>query len=325
MAVYTEVAPAQAAALLRALGLGELTALAGIAGGIENTNYFADVRQADGSMRRWVLTIFERLLPQQLPFYLHLMRHLAAHGVPVPAPQPAPDGALAHELCGKPAAVVEFLEGASEMNPAEQHCTAVGVMLAHAHLAARDFVLQQPNLRALPWWNETAPVVLPHLNEHQAQLLQDELAHQNALAASAEWQALPRGACHCDLFRNNVMFAGTRSAPLLTGFFDYYFAGVDTYIFDLAVALNDWAIDWDSGALHAGRCRAMLDAYQLVRPLSADEKRLLPEAMRAGALRFWLSRLWDWHLPRSAHLLTPHDPTHFERVLRQRRATPLAL
>ena len=121
------------------------------------------------------------------------------------------------------------------------------------------------------------------------------------------------------------MFAGTRSAPLLTGFFDYYFAGVDTYIFDLAVALNDWAIDWDSGALHAGRCRAMLDAYQLVRPLSADEKRLLPEAMRAGALRFWLSRLWDWHLPRSAHLLTPHDPTHFERVLRQRRATPLAL
>ena len=172
MAVYTEIAPAEAAALFAALRLGELTELAGIAGGIENTNYFADVRQQDGAMRRWVLTIFERLTPAQLPFYLQLMRHLAAHGVPVPAPQPAPDGALVHTLRGKPAAVVEYLVGASEMHPGEHHCAAVGAMLARAHLAVRDFPLQQPNLRGLPWWNETAPVVLPHLNAEQAALLQ---------------------------------------------------------------------------------------------------------------------------------------------------------
>ncbi|MBQ1658188.1 MAG: homoserine kinase [Rhodocyclaceae bacterium] len=324
MAVYTEITPAEAAALFAALRLGELTELAGIAGGIENTNYFADVRQADGTMRRWVLTIFERLTPEQLPFYLQLMQHLAAHGVPVPAPQAAPDGALLHTLRGKPAAVVEYLEGASEMHPGEAHCAAVGAMLARAHLAVRDFPLVQPNLRALPWWNETAPVVLPHLDGEQAALLQDELAHQNALAATAEWQALPRGACHCDLFRNNVMFNGPREEARLTGFFDYYFAGVDTLLFDLAVALNDWAIDWETGALHDARCHAMLRAYQSVRPLSDAERRLLPDALRAGALRFWLSRLWDWHLPRSAHLLTPHDPAHFERVLRQRRAAPLA-
>ena len=325
MAVYTEVAPAEAAALFAALRLGEVTELAGIAGGIENTNYFVDVRQADGAMRRWVLTVFERLTPEQLPFYLRLMQHLAAHGVPVPAPQPAADGALVQTLCGKPAAVVEYLEGASEMHPGEPHCAAVGAMLARAHLAVRDFPLVQPNLRGLPWWNETAPVVLPHLDAAQAPLLQDELAHQNALAASAEWQALPRGACHCDLFRNNVMFNGPREEARLTGFFDYYFAGVDTLLFDLAVALNDWAIDWDTGAHHAARAGAMLRAYQSVRPLDATERRLLPDALRAGALRFWLSRLWDWHLPRSAHLLTPHDPAHFERVLRQRRAAPLAL
>lgn len=325
MAVYTEVAPAEAAALIAALGLGELTALAGIAGGIENSNYFADVREKDGAMRRWVLTIFERLAPEQAPFYLRLMQHLAARGVPVPAPQPAADGALVHTLCGKPAAVVEFLEGASELHPTAQHCAEVGAMLARAHLAVRDFALQQPNLRGLPWWNETAPVVLPHLDSSQAQLLQDELAHQNALAATPEWRALPRGACHCDLFRNNVMFDGPREAPRLTGFFDYYFAGIDTLVFDLAVALNDWAIELDTGAAHEERWRAMLRAYQSVRPLDANELRLLPDALRAAALRFWLSRLWDWHLPRAAHLLTPHDPAHFERVLRQRRDAPRAL
>jgi homoserine kinase type II len=145
-------------------------------------------------------------------------------------------------------------------------------------------------------------------------LLRSELAFQNHTAQSAAYAALPRGPVHADLFRDNVMFEGER----LTGFFDFYFAGVDTWLFDLAVCLNDWCIDLPSGAHHPARAQAMLGAYNQARPLSAPERALLPALLRAGALRFWVSRLWDYHLPRAASMLTPHDPSHFERVLRGR-------
>jgi homoserine kinase type II len=326
MAVYTEVAFDEAAALLSALGLGALTDLRGIEGGIENTNYFATTDQGE-----WVLTLFERLTHTLLPYYLHLMKHLAGHGVPVPEPQAKPPGArigpgeddLLHTLHGKPAAVVNRLRGRSELQPGPAHCAAVGHMLARAHLAARDYGRSQPNVRGLPWWNETAPVVLPHLDDAQAALIRAELASQNHVAASPAYAALPRGAVHADLFRDNVMFTGSAEQPELTGFFDYYFAGDDTWLFDLAVALNDWAIDLPTGSADRLRAQAMLDAYQSLRPLNAAERRLLPAMLRAGALRFWLSRLWDWHLPREAAMLKAHDPTHFERVLRQRIAAPL--
>jgi homoserine kinase type II len=329
MAVYTEVPFGDAAALLDSLGLGALAELRGIEGGIENTNYFATTDQG-----QWVLTLFERLTHAQLPFYLHLMKHLARHGVPVPEPQAKPPGArpgpgeddLLHTLCGKPAAVVSRLRGHSQLEPSAAHCEAVGAMLARAHLAARDYGRSQPNLRGLPWWNETAPVVLPHLQAEQAALLRAELAFQNHVAASPAYAALPRGAVHADLFRDNVMFdADANGQPRLSGFFDYYFAGVDTWLFDLAVALNDWAIDLPTGRADPERTAALLGAYQRARPLQEAERRLLPAMLRAGALRFWLSRLWDFHLPRQAQLLTAHDPAHFERVLRQRIAAPLKL
>lgn len=326
MAVYTEVAFEQAEQLLASLGLGALTALRGIEGGIENTNYFASTSEGE-----WVLTLFERLTHAQLPFYLHLMKHLAQHGVPVPEPQSKAEGVpvgageddILHTLCGKPAAVVNRLRGHSELDPTPAHCAAVGDMLARAHLAARDYPLRQPNLRSLAWWNETAPVLLPHLEGAQAALLQAELAYQNHVAAGSAYAALPRGAVHADLFRDNVMFEGAREAPRLTGFFDFYFAGVDTWLFDLAVTLNDWAVDLPTGRTDTPRTQALLDAYQAVRPLASAERRLLPAMLRAGALRFWISRLWDLHLPRQASLLVPHDPRHFERVLRQRIAAPL--
>ncbi|RRD58482.1 homoserine kinase [Comamonadaceae bacterium OH2545_COT-014] len=329
MAVFTEVSAREAASLLDALGLGRLVALRGIEGGIENTNYFATTEQ-DGQERQWVLTLFERLTHAQLPFYLHLMKHLAAHGIPAPEPQakpagarmPAHEDALLHTLCGKPAAVVNRLQGRSELAPAPAHCAAVGDMLARMHLAGRDYPRQQPNLRGLPWWNDTAPLVLPHLEAAQAALLRSELAYQNHVAASSAYAALPRGPVHADLFRDNVMFAGSAEAPVLTGFFDFYFAGVDTWLFDLAVTLNDWAVDLPTGSADPARTQALLDAYQRVRPLTRAERELLPAMCRAGALRFWISRLWDWHLPREASLLKPHDPTHFERVLRQRVASP---
>lgn len=336
MAVYTEVGFDEADALVRRLGLGALTALRGIEGGIENTNYFATTEEGE-----FVLTVFERLGFEQLPYYLYLMKHLAERGIPVPAPTDDPSllstprqafsatpCELLHEIGGKPVAVVRKLSGKSELSPGPAHCAELGRMLAQMHLAGRDFPRIQPNLRGLDWWNDTAPVVLPYLEEAQSALLRSELAYQNHVAASSAYAALPRGPVHADLFRDNAMFAtdgGDLAAPRLTGIFDFYFAGTDTWLFDLAVCLNDWAIDLASGRHDAARSDTLLAAYATVRPLTAHERALLPAMLRAAALRFWISRLWDFHLPREASMLKAHDPAHFERVLRERTRDPHAL
>jgi homoserine kinase type II len=316
MAVFTPVTEEQAALLMSQLGLGELTELRGIEGGIENTNYFATTDLGD-----YVLTLFERLNHEQLPFYLFLMKHLAEKGIPVPNPAANSDGDILYTLCDKPAAVVNRLLGKSQLAPNAVHCAAVGAMMAHMHLAGEDYNRSQPNLRGLAWWNDTVPVVLPYLEEDQARLLQSELAYQNHIAQGAAYQALPKGPVHADLFRDNVMFDGEK----LTGFFDFYFAGNDTWLFDLSVCMNDWCIDLNSGEHAPERALAMLNAYQEVRPLRSAERQLLPAMLRAGALRFWISRLWDFHLPREASMLKPHDPTHFERVLRARLTSPFKL
>jgi len=314
MAVFTEVSFDEAAALVARLGIGRLERLEGIVAGIENTNYFADTDRG-----RYVLTIFERLTAGQLPFYLYLMQHLAARGIPVPAPHADAAGELLHALRGKPAAVVDRLHGAHELAPDTKHCAAVGAMLARMHLAGLDFGRHQPNLRGLAWWRETVPRVLPFLEPGQRALIASELAFQEHLAATPAFEALPAGPIHADLFRDNVMFD---AAGTLTGFFDFYFAGIDRFAYDLAVCLNDWCIDLESGRLEEERAGAFVAAYDAVRRLSGDELRLLPAMMRAGALRFWVSRLWDLHLPRDASMLEPHDPRHFERVLRERVARP---
>ena len=316
MAVFTPVSEEIAATLLSELDLGELTELRGIEGGIENTNYFATTDSG-----AYVLTLFERLNHDQLPFYLFLMKHLAEKGIPVPNPAANRDGDILLTVANKPAAVVNRLSGKSQLAPEAVHCSAVGDMLARMHLAGEDFNRSQPNLRGLPWWNETVPVVLPFLNQSQSVLIQSELAYQNHIAQSAAYQALPKGPVHADLFRDNVMFEN----ETLTGLFDFYFAGVDTWLFDLAVCLNDWCIDLATGQHDAKRANALLKSYQSVRPLGRAERQLLPAMLRAGALRFWISRLWDFHLPRDADMLVPHDPTHFERVLRARAACPFKL
>ena len=317
MAVYTEVAFAKADALCQRLGLGPLTDLQGIRSGIENTNYYATTVRG-----HWVLTLFERLSAEQLPYYLRLMQHLALHGIPVPAPQADAEGNLVHALAGKPAAVVTRLPGSHRLAPDAEHGAQVGFMLARMHLAGADFPLQQPHLRGLDWWLETGPVVLPQLGAEQATLLRDELVFQQHLAASPAGQALPRGPIHADLFRDNVMFDDTAGPDRLCGFFDFYFAGTETLLFDLAVCLNDWCIAPASGALDENRAQAFVAAYERVRPLTGGEHRALPGLLRAAALRFWISRLWDWHLPRDAALLQPKDPAHFERVLRGCIARP---
>jgi homoserine kinase type II len=321
MAVYTEVSFDAAAALVNRLGLGELTALHGIASGIENTNYFADTRSGHAT-HQFVLTLFERLRADQLPFYLHLMKHLADRGLPVPGPKADASGAILHALCGKPAAVVDRLRGRHHLAPDAAHCASVGAMLARMHVAGADFPLHQPNLRGLAWWAETVPVVLPFLTPAQRELIEAELAFAQQVAGSAAFAALPRGPIHADLFRDNVMFDSGPEGDQLTGLFDFYFAGIDTFLFDIGVCLNDWCIDLETGRLDEARASAFVTAYDRVRPLTSGERRLMPAQMRAAALRFWVSRLWDLHLPRDASLLTAHDPGHFERVLRQRIATP---
>jgi len=314
MAVFTAVTLDDLIQWIKQFPLGQALALTGIASGIENSNFFLTTERGE-----YVLTVFENLDFEQLPFYVQLMRHLAERGIPVPAPLANAQGELVVPLHGKPAAIVSKLDGSSQMDPQPVHCLEVGAMLARMHLAAQDFPLSQPNLRGLDWWRSTAPGVLPHLAPDTARLLREEIALQEAFAASPAYARLPRGPVHGDLFRNNVMFVGEK----LTGCFDFYFAGVDTWLFDLAVTVNDWCIDLDSGRLDAPRVRALLDAYRAVRPFTDDEIGAWPVLLRAAALRFWLSRLYDLHVPRAAELLTPHDPTHFERILRDRIANPV--
>ena len=317
MAVFTDVSPAEAGALTLRLGVGELLQLQGIGAGIENTNYFATTTGG-----AWVLTLFERLNAEQLPYYLQLMQHLAQRGLPVPAPQADASGQMVHRVAGKPAALVTRLAGHHQLAPDLHHCAQLGSLLAKLHLAVADFALQQPNLRGRSWWHGVAAAVLPHLQPAQQQLLADELVFQQQVAASPTYAALPQGAVHADLFCDNVLFDGLPGHEKLTGAFDFYFAGTDTFGYDLAVCLNDWCLNADDASLDEARAQALVQAYETQRPLQAAEHRLLPALLRAAALRFWLSRLGDWHLPRPAALLSPKDPLHFERVLRARIATP---
>lgn len=310
MAVYTEVDVATAAALLRTLDAGTLTSMRGCAGGIENTNYFVHSDRGD-----WVLTVFERLGFEQLPFYLGLMQHLARKGLPVPEPRTDATGNFLHSIAGKPASLVNLLSGESVEAPMLAHCSLLGVALAHLHTAALDYPHQQPNLRGIAWWTQTVPVVRQHVDAAPARLLDAELDFQQRFHAAASTQSLPRGPVHADLFRDNALFDGPPDAPRLSGVFDFYFAGVDHHVYDLAVCINDWCVDLATGRLEPQRAEALLRAYHLHRPMSPAELRALPAMRRAAALRFWLSRLADWHLPRAAALLQPKDATHFERVL----------
>ncbi|MFL9879152.1 homoserine kinase [Herbaspirillum rhizosphaerae] len=309
MAVFTPVSLDDLSGWISQFSLGKALAIKGISSGIENSNFFITTESGE-----YVLTLFEKLSFEQLPFYLELMRHLAQRDVLVPAPIPNKNGSIINALNGKPAAIVTKLEGAYQPKPQSVHCAEVGTMLARMHLAAKDFGIRQPNLRGLPWWRQTAPVVLPYLNEETQNLLRTEMQFQEDFAASDIYAQLPNGPVHADLFRDNAMFVDTR----LTGFFDFYFAGCDTWLFDLAVTVNDWCIDLPTGALDLPRVQAMLDAYHAVRPFTPAEQQAWNASLRAAALRFWLSRLYDFYLPRAAEMLTPHDPTHFERILRLR-------
>jgi len=302
--------------------IGQASDIRGIHGGIENSNFFLDTVK-DGKKHEFVLTIFERLSAEQLPYYLELMRHLANQGIPVPRPIENHKGEILFSLKGKPAAIVSKLPGLSRLQPEANHCALVGEMLGKMHLAGKDFSKSQENLRSLGWWQKTIPSVLPHLNTSQKELLTHELATQEEFFSSSAYDMLPQGASHCDLFRDNVLFDPQGSADPsqdhLGGFFDFYFAGTDKWLFDVAVTANDWCLAENKQDLDPARLDAFMKAYQSVRPLTIEEQASWPLMLRAAALRFWVSRLWDFYLPRDAQMLTPHDPTHFERILMSRR------
>jgi homoserine kinase type II len=302
--------------------IGQASEIRGIHGGIENSNFFLDTIK-DGKKQEYVLTIFERLSAEQLPFYLEFMRHLANKGVPVPKPIENKQGQILFTLKGKPAAIVTKLPGLSRLQPEANHCALVGEMLAKMHLAGKDFPKSQENLRSLAWWQKTIPQVLSHLNTSQKELITHELKTQEEFFSSGAYDGLPQGASHCDLFRDNVLFdpkGSNTSNDQLGGFFDFYFAGTDKWLFDVAVTANDWCLADNKEDLDPVCLDAFMKAYQSVRPLTKEEQASWPLMLRAAALRFWVSRLWDFYLPRDAQMLTPHDPTHFERILLSRRS-----
>ena len=324
MAVFTPIELSDVSAWISSdFDIGQAIDIRGIHGGIENSNFFLDTVK-EGKKQEYVLTVFERLSAEQLPYYLELMRHLANKSIPVPKPLENKQGHILFTLKGKPVAIVSKLPGISRLAPEAKHCALVGEYLAKMHLASSDFKYTQENLRSLSWWQKTVPQILSHVSHTQKELLTSELATQEQFFNSAAYKSLPQGASHCDLFRDNVLFdpqgVSDSSQDQLGGFFDFYFAGTDKWLFDLAVTANDWCLADNKQDLDPARFKALMDAYQAVRPLSKEEQASWPLMIRAAALRFWISRLWDFYLPRDAQMLTPHDPRHFENILLSRKA-----
>ncbi len=327
MAVFTSLTLDELAPWLAQYALGAPVQLRGIAAGIENSNFFLTTR-LDGVQHDYVLTIFEKLTEAELPFYLDLTAHLSSAGVPCPGPVKGRDGRNFHLLKGKPAAIVRRLPGQSHLRPSNAERAQVGAMLAFMHLAGQNFAGAQDNPRGPHWWAVTAPRLHPYLDAPTRALLEDELQFQ----AAHRHDTLPRGPIHADLFRDNVLFEQEADgSSRLGGFIDFYFAGRDCLLFDVAVCVNDWCIAHDAdasdgngaprkGELIAHEVQAFLAAYHQVRPLGAAEHAAWPVMLRAGALRFWLSRLYDFHLPRAGEMITPHDPGHFGRILQWRRS-----
>jgi len=304
MSVYTKVERDELEAFLQHFSLGKLVEYEGITAGIENTNYFVTTTQG-----RYVLTLFESLGMDDLPYFLDLMAHLAEHDVPSAHPEADDTGHYLRTLNGKPAALVMRLEGKSVEHPNPAQCAALGKALGHLHVVGQEFQGHRENRRGPHWWVETSEKVLARLNGEEAELLRNEITFQK----QHRHDSLPRGVIHADLFRDNALFTGDR----LTGIIDFYYACNDVLLYDVAVTVNDWCCHQD-GQFDEARLQAFLDAYRQEREFTDAEQTAWPVMLRAAALRFWLSRLYDMHFPREGEITHIKDPGVFRQILQQR-------
>lgn len=302
MSVFTTVSADELTEWLKAYPLGTLLELKGIASGITNTNYFVTTTTG-----RYVLTLFEEHTADELPYFLDLMTHLAERGVPCPHPVKRNDGVQLDELNGKPAALVSCLVGRDVETPNEIHCAEVGRVLANMHLAGESFSGNSHDTRDSVWRQTTADKVFGLLSADDQSMLSQVMQRQ----ASLNLDALPQGVIHADLFRDNVLFDGEK----IGGLIDFYYACRGAFLYDLAIAVNDWCVNAD-GSLDKPRVMAMLKAYHAVRALTAQEKAVWTDMLPIAALRFWLSRLKDKHFPHAGELTHAKDPQHFQKILK---------
>jgi len=307
MAVYTDVAADELAEFLSLYDLGELLSYKGIAEGVENSNFL--LHTSRGS---FILTLYEkRVAKNDLPFFLALMTHLASHGINCPQPVANRHGEALGSLCGRPAAIITFLEGIWPRKPNATHCAGVGQALAKMHLAGRNFAISRANALSVAGWRPLFDVAADRADTVQMGL-RDLIARELDYLESGVWpNSLPQGVIHADLFPDNVFFLGHQ----LSGIIDFTFACNDTLAYDVAICLNAWCFESDH-SFNVTKARAFLSAYGRERKLSEAEQTALPLLARGSALRFLLTRLVDWlNVPPGA-LVRPKDPLEYARKLR---------
>ena len=324
MAVFSKISKLYLSELLKNYNLGRLVSFEGIKEGIENTNYFIYTTKGD-----YVLTIFEKLTFSQVPFYLYFMRHLAKKRTPCPLPILNNKKQILITCNDKPATIVSRLDGKTIKVADPEHCFQIGRALAVTHQDAMDFPEKKPNPRGLLWLENTVTKILKYLDLEQKDIIVSELINQQKFFNSKLYSSLPKAIIHGDLFRDNALFIKDKknsnkncNSDKLGGIIDFYFAGFDCLIFDLAVCINDWAISEDEenyGKFIPSKYEALLKGYESIRSLTINEKEAWQMHLRAAALRFWMSRIYDWFEPRNASLLTPKDPKSFEKILLNRQ------
>jgi homoserine kinase, Neisseria type len=315
LAVYTDITEDDLRDFLTQYDVGELTSYKGIAEGVENSNFLLHTTREP-----LILTLYEKRVEKaDLPFFLGLMQHLSARGLSCPLPLPRKDGALLGELSGRPAALISFLEGMWLRKPEARHCREVGKALARMHLAGEGFELKRPNALSLEGWKSLWQKSAARADEVEPGL-QDEIGAELDFLDEHWPQDLPAGVIHADLFQDNVFFLGDE----LSGLIDFYFACNDMFAYDVSICLNAWCFEKD-GAYNLTKGMALLEGYDAIRPLSSQERQALPVLCRGSALRFFLTRLYDWLTTPEGALVVKKDPLEYLRKLRFHRSIASSL